>query len=96
MWDHRNHVLHEGDSHKVLGNLDLNEYVLEEFRLGRMDLLSQFRYIMAVTVEEVLAYTVSKKRRWLRSLQAARELGRRKREIRDPSQPTLDDWVRNT
>ena len=93
MWDHRNHFLHEGDSNKVLGNSDLNESVMDEFRLGQLDVLPQFRYIMAVSLEEVKAYTASKKRRWLRSINVAREIGRRKRETRDPSQPTLDDLV---
>ena len=49
MWDHRNHVLHEGQSHKVLGNHDLNVSVVEEFRLGQHDVLPQFRYIMAAS-----------------------------------------------
>ena len=62
MWDHRNHVLHEGDNHVVLGNSDLNITVREVFLAGTRDILPDFRYIFASPLEDVLAYSVCKKK----------------------------------
>ena len=73
--------LHEGDSHDALKNSQLNVSVEDESRQGTRDVLPEFRYIMRASLEEVVAYIVSKKKRWVRSVDAARTLGRKKRVI---------------
>ena len=93
MWDHRNKVLHDKDRHKELGDNELGQMVRAEYDKGGRDLAPRMKYLLAAALEEVLEYSVSRKKRWLRSVQAARELCARLRSQRDPAQPMITGWL---
>ena len=93
MWDHRNSVLHHNDQHVVLGSLELNSRIGEEYEMGFKEILSSERYIFAASYQEVLAYSVSRKERWLRSVQAARNLAVQRRTNCDPNQSSITAWL---
>ena len=95
MWDHRNKVLHDNDRHKELGNYELGLMVRKEYDKGGRDLAPRMKYLLAADLQEVLGYSVSKKKRWLRSVQAARELCERLRSQRDPAQPMITGWLQH-
>ena len=94
MWDHRNGALHDSDDHAVLGNRILQDMIRREYARGQQGLPSTTRYLLAATLAEILNYGVNRKKRWLRTVQAARELGERARAYRDPTQPPLTTWFR--
>ena len=95
MWDHRNKVLYDNDMHEELGDNELGNMVRVEYDKGGRDLAPRMKYLLSIDLTEVLEYSVSRKKRWLRSVQAGRELCARLRSQRDPTQPMITGWLQN-
>ena len=94
MWDHRNHVLHQGSDHLVLENDELSRDIREEYRLGTQGVPSELRYIFEESLDTVLSYSVWRKRIWLTDAAAARALGlRTRRQSRPADQPAITNWI---
>ena len=93
MWDHRNRILHDDAQHTVLGNNELDMAIKSQFKLGYTEVPHELRFILDVTLEEVLSYSVWKKTRWLEDLNAARSLGNRRRQALPANQLTLEHWL---
>ena len=67
--------------------------VREEFLRGTKDVLPEFRYIMAVSREEVVAFTVSENKTMTRVDRGGQKNGEEEERITKPCQPTVEGWM---
>ena len=72
MWNHRNESIHDTGNHAVLGSKEMEKEIFRELKKDSALLQPTEKYLFSITKTEVREWSALRKKKWLRTVQAAR------------------------
>ena len=93
MWNHRNECLHGTGNHEILGSKHLEKEIATELKKGCALLQPTEKYLFSLTMKQVREWSALRKKKWLRTVQAARYSSSIRHRSTQQSRTLMSNWL---